>query len=182
MPENGKPVWILIKGVQHLDGESDTVELNTTGVMERTDRGFRLTYDESVSIGIEGVTTCLSVQPDLVTLERQGAMNSLLVLQKGKRTLCNYDTGYGCLTMGSTPAPSTSAWPTRAGHSIFTTPLISTRGLLPPTTSTSRCGKRLPNEEGNWNAAADKPPGKGKRRACGTGAPIEKGGFPCQKS
>ncbi|HIZ19264.1 MAG TPA: DUF1934 domain-containing protein [Firmicutes bacterium] len=100
MPENGKPVWILIKGVQHLDGESDTVELNTTGVMERTDRGFRLTYDESVSIGIEGVTTCLSVQPDLVTLERQGAMNSLLVLQKGKRTLCNYDTGYGCLTMG----------------------------------------------------------------------------------
>ncbi len=100
MPENGKPVWISIKGVQHLDGESDTVELNTTGVMERTDRGFRLTYDESVSIGIEGVTTCLSVQPDLVTLERQGAMNSLLVLQKGKRTLCNYDTGYGCLTMG----------------------------------------------------------------------------------
>ena len=100
MPENGKPVWILIKGVQHLDGESDTVELNTTGVMERTDRGFRLTYDESVSIGMEGVTTCLSVQPDLVTLERQGAMNSLLVLQKGKRTLCNYDTGYGCLTMG----------------------------------------------------------------------------------
>ncbi len=100
MPENGKPVWISIKGIQHLDGESDTVELNTTGVMERTDRGFRLTYDESVSIGIEGVTTCLSVQPDLVTLERQGAMNSLLVLQKGKRTLCNYDTGYGCLTMG----------------------------------------------------------------------------------
>ena len=100
MPENGKPVWISIKGIQHLDGESDTVELNTTGVMERTDRGFRLTYDESVSIGMEGVTTCLSVQPDLVTLERQGAMNSLLVLQKGKRTLCNYDTGYGCLTMG----------------------------------------------------------------------------------
>ena len=100
MPENEKPVWISIKGIQHLDGESDTVELNTTGVMERTDRGFRLTYDESVSIGIEGVTTCLSVQPDLVTLERQGAMNSLLVLQKGKRTLCNYDTGYGCLTMG----------------------------------------------------------------------------------
>ncbi|HJD23645.1 MAG TPA: DUF1934 domain-containing protein [Firmicutes bacterium] len=100
MPENGKPVWISIKGIQHLDGESDTVELNTTGIMERTDRGFRLTYDESVSIGMEGVTTCLSVQPDLVTLERQGAMNSLLVLQKGKRTLCNYDTGYGCLTMG----------------------------------------------------------------------------------
>ena len=22
------------------------------------------------------------------------------MLQKGKRTLCNYDTGYGCLTMG----------------------------------------------------------------------------------
>ncbi|HIW72839.1 MAG TPA: DUF1934 domain-containing protein [Firmicutes bacterium] len=100
MPENGKPVWISIKGVQHLDGESDTVELNTAGILERTEEGYRLTYDESVSTGMEGVVTRLSVQPGLVTLERQGAMNSLLVLQKGKRTLCNYDTGCGCLTMG----------------------------------------------------------------------------------
>ena len=33
-------------------------------------------------------------------LERSGAMNSLLVLEKGKRHLCSYETGYGCLTMG----------------------------------------------------------------------------------
>ena len=100
MPEKGKPVWISIKGVQHLDGQSDTVELSTAGTMEHTDGGYLLTYDESVSTGMEGVTTRLSIRPDLITLERQGAMNSLLVLQKGKRTLCNYDTGYGCLTMG----------------------------------------------------------------------------------
>ncbi len=100
MPQTEKNVWISIKGVQHVDGESDTIELSTVGKMERTDGGYLLTYDESVSTGMEGVVTRMSVRPDMVTLERQGAMNSLLVLQKGRRTLCDYDTGCGRLTMG----------------------------------------------------------------------------------
>lgn len=38
MPQTEKNVWISIKGVQHVDGESDTIELSTVGKMERTER------------------------------------------------------------------------------------------------------------------------------------------------
>ena len=93
-------VWISIKGVQKAEGESNTLELNTAGRMERTANGYKLIYKESTATGMEGVTTTLSVDPSAITLERQGTMNSLLVMEKGRRTMCNYDTGYGSLMMG----------------------------------------------------------------------------------
>lgn len=93
-------VWISIKGIQHTDGESDTLELDTAGTMDRLADGYKLTYKESETTGMEGVTTSLLVKPSIITLERQGAMTSLMVLEKGRRTMCNYDTGYGTLMMG----------------------------------------------------------------------------------
>lgn len=93
-------VWISIKGVQHADGESNTLELDTAGTMVRSADGYKLTYKESETTGMEGVTTSLIVKPSIITLERQGAMTSLMVLEKGRRTMCNYDTGYGTLMMG----------------------------------------------------------------------------------
>lgn len=93
-------VWISIKGIQHADGESNTLELDTAGTMDRLADGYKLTYDESETTGMEGVTTSLLVKPSIITLERQGAMTSLMVLEKGRRTMCNYDTGYGSLMMG----------------------------------------------------------------------------------
>lgn len=93
-------VWISIKGIQNADGESNTLELDTAGTMERLTDGYKLTYKESETTGMDGVTTSLLVKPTAITLERQGAMNTLLFLEKGRRTMCNYDTGYGTLTMG----------------------------------------------------------------------------------
>lgn len=93
-------VWISIKGIQHADGESNTLELDTAGTMDKLDDGYRLIYKESETTGMEGVTTFLLVKPSIITLERQGAMTSLMVLEKGRRTMCNYDTGYGTLMMG----------------------------------------------------------------------------------
>ena len=93
-------VWISIKGINHSDGESSSLELSTLGRMERTAGGYRLTYQESETTGMEGVTTSMLVNPTAITLERQGAMNSMMVLEKGRRTVCNYDTGYGSLLMG----------------------------------------------------------------------------------
>lgn len=93
-------VWISIKGVQHADGESNSLEFDTLGFMERTKDGYCLTYQETETTGMEGVTTSMVVNKSAVTLKRQGALNSLMVLEKGKRTLCDYDTGFGRLTMG----------------------------------------------------------------------------------
>ena len=93
-------VWISITGTQQAGEESDTIELTTAGRMEKTDDGWLLTYKESETTGMEGVLTSLHISDKGVMLERSGAMNSLLVLEKGKRHLCSYETGYGCLTMG----------------------------------------------------------------------------------
>lgn len=93
-------VWISIKGVQHADGESNTLELDTAGTMDHMADGYKLTYNESETTGMEGVTTSLYIKPASITLERHGAMTSLMVLEKGRRTMCNYDTGYGTLMMG----------------------------------------------------------------------------------
>ena len=76
------------------------MELSTVGTMEHTQDGYRLIYQESETTGMEGVTTYMMVNPEAITLERRGRMNSLMVLEKGRRTICNYDTGYGSLMMG----------------------------------------------------------------------------------
>ncbi len=93
-------VWISIKGVQHADGESSSLELSTLGFMERTEDGFNITYEESETTGMKGVTTSMIVNPSAITLKRQGAFNSIMVLEKGKRTICNYDTEFGSMMMG----------------------------------------------------------------------------------
>ena len=93
-------VLISITGVQSAGGESDTVELTTEGLMEPLDDGWLLRYEESEATGMVGVTTELRVGRSGVVLERTGAMSSLLVLEKGKRHLCRYETGYGPLMLG----------------------------------------------------------------------------------
>ncbi|MDD2418768.1 MAG: DUF1934 domain-containing protein [Oscillospiraceae bacterium] len=93
-------VWISIKGIQHSQGESNELELSTTGQMERTGDGYKLTYQESETTGMEGVTTSLFINPTAITLERKGAMNTIMLLEKGRRTVCNYDTGFGSMMMG----------------------------------------------------------------------------------
>lgn len=93
-------VWISIAGTHVADGESDTVELTTAGKLEQTDGWLVLTYPESESTGMEGVVTSLRLREGEVQLERSGAMNSLLVLEKGKRHTSCYNTPHGSLMMG----------------------------------------------------------------------------------
>lgn len=93
-------VLISITGIQHVDDQKDTVEMTTAGQMVPTPEGWRLFYDESVASGMEGVTTSMDIQKDQVLLQRNGAMNSLLVLQKGRRHMCSYNTPYGSMMLG----------------------------------------------------------------------------------
>lgn len=93
-------VYISIVGTQVLDGDSDTVELTTAGELERTQEGFLLRYPETSVTGMPGTMTTLHISPQRVLLERSGALNSLMVLEKQRRHQSRYETPYGGLMMG----------------------------------------------------------------------------------
>jgi len=73
----------------------------TAGRYYNKEGSYFISYKESETTGFEGVTTTLKVEGDsCVTLTRSGVSNSSLVLEKGRRHLCHYDTGFGDLMVG----------------------------------------------------------------------------------
>lgn len=97
-----KDVLIRIKGVQRADGDSDVVEVLTTGSFCRREKGYYIIYDESEATGFNGSKTVLHYDPynSRVTMSRSGSTNSRMVIEQGKRHQCNYDTGFGSMTVG----------------------------------------------------------------------------------
>ena len=93
-------VLISVTGTQRVDGNEETIRLTTAGSMEPDGGGWKLTYEESAATGMEGVTTVLWAGADEVKVERTGRLHSLLILQKGRRHQCSYDTPYGTLMLG----------------------------------------------------------------------------------
>ena len=84
---------ISILGEQKLDGETDKIEVLTAGnFMKKRDHyyiGYK-EYDE------DDPQTCynnlIKVEGDTVTINRKGPMRSQLMLQKGRRHQCIYQT------------------------------------------------------------------------------------------
>lgn len=96
-----KDVLINIKGVQGIDGDTDTVEFTTTGRFGVKNGGYYMSYEENELMGAKGIKTVLHVkEDDTVVLQRSGAMQSRLVVQKGKRNACFYNTPQGELMIG----------------------------------------------------------------------------------
>lgn len=97
-----KKVLINIKGIQYYDDDKDVVELMTVGRFYRKNGSYYISYDESEATGFEGSKTTLKVEQDSgrVTMLRSGAIKSQLIIEKGTRHQCHYDTGYGPMIMG----------------------------------------------------------------------------------
>ena len=96
-----KDVLIDIKSLHQVDDASDTMELTTIGSFTRMNGNYYITYRESEATGLDGVVTTLKVEGDRkVTLIRGGAQDSRLVLEKGQRHHCAYDTGFGAMMVG----------------------------------------------------------------------------------
>ena len=93
---------ITIKGTMQQDGESDTVELMTRGSLVHKEGAYYIIYRETEATGYEGCTTAVRVADDArrVTMTRFGRVPSQLVVEKGTRHLCHYDTGYGAISLG----------------------------------------------------------------------------------
>lgn len=95
-----KDAMITIKGVYSIDGGKDVVELLTCGRFYRRNNSYWLSYEESETTGFEGHKTTLHVEKDKVTMRRTGVSESQLVVEKGCRHQCSYNTGYGAITVG----------------------------------------------------------------------------------
>lgn len=80
--------------------EPETLEIATQGTLEKTPDGLYIEYNEPDE-GM-GKTVCgiLINNPELVTMTRSGDFNANLVLEKGVRHNCLYETPFGSVVMG----------------------------------------------------------------------------------
>ncbi len=93
---------INIIGRQDYTGldEVGEISLNTTGSYTAKGGTRFIAYKEYDAENPKvSCTSVLKVEPDKVTMMRSGTATRL-ILEKGRRHLCLYDTGYGMLTVG----------------------------------------------------------------------------------
>ncbi len=92
---------ITIKGRQvYEDEDQGEICLSALGTYREKDGTRFILYkeydDDDASVFR---TALLKVEPGMVTMSRSGS-STRLILEKGRRHLCLYDTGFGSLTVG----------------------------------------------------------------------------------
>jgi len=93
-------VIISIKGKQVNENGPDEMELVTEGRMICNDKGVLVSYQETELTGLQGTTTMLRITGPVVTLLREGTVNSQMVFEEGRRHLSMYETPYGSMSVG----------------------------------------------------------------------------------
>ena len=93
---------ITVTGTQTVDGESDSIEVITSGDYVRDDNGdITVTYPEfSEENPTTRTDTAVTLRGKILTIERRGEMSSRLMLEKGKRHQCLYETPMGQMLIG----------------------------------------------------------------------------------
>ncbi len=123
----------------HGDAEHpEKIELTTRGSYIFKNGNYFITYAESETTGFAGTTTTVKVAEDesRVAMLRFGQNASQLLIQRGQRNLCHYETGVGSLTLGVTANEITSTLGEAGGMVRFdymldagTAELMSQNGL-----------------------------------------------------
>lgn len=93
-------VIISIKGRQTGENGPDEMELVTEGRLICNEKGVLVSYKESELTGLEGTTTLLRINGPVITLLREGTVNTQMVFEEGRRHLSMYETPYGALSVG----------------------------------------------------------------------------------
>lgn len=94
---------ISIVGRQRVDGETGEIQLTTRGSYTVKGSSRYIVYQEyDEDDHTHPKTSILKIeeQEKRITLIRGGAEGTRLILEKGKRHLCQYDTGFGSLMVG----------------------------------------------------------------------------------
>lgn len=92
---------ITVLGTQKIDGDSDSIEVITTGDYRREGEQVVITYPEYAeeNPNIRTDTTVIYDGTKL-SIERRGEMSSRLILEKGRRHRCLYETPMGQMMIG----------------------------------------------------------------------------------
>lgn len=91
---------ISITGRQEYDSDSGEISLSTTGSYTQRGGARFIAYKEYDEDNPKvSYTSVLKIEPGKVTMMRSGS-DTRLILEKGRRHLCLYDTGFGSLTVG----------------------------------------------------------------------------------
>jgi uncharacterized beta-barrel protein YwiB (DUF1934 family) len=91
--------FISIKGTQKTDGDVNVVEYKTEGNLELKNGSCFLSYVEPSEEGGE-IKTVIRLFGDSVAIKRNGVMNETMLLRKGERHLCQYNTLFGEMLLG----------------------------------------------------------------------------------
>ncbi|HHV30798.1 DUF1934 domain-containing protein [Caproiciproducens sp. LBM24188] len=93
---------ISIRGKQNVNGERGEVEITTMGSYVKKGNSRYIVYKEYDTENHNAAhTSVLKIDGDSkVTLIRGGEQSTRLILESGKRHVCPYDTGYGCMMIG----------------------------------------------------------------------------------
>lgn len=92
---------ITITGRQIASGDIEKLSLTTLGQFTLTPKEAVIRYEESETTGFAGDVTTLSVEGNRrATLTRFGKTFSTLVIEKGTKHMCHYDTGEGNMVIG----------------------------------------------------------------------------------
>ena len=94
---------ISIVGRQKVDGETGEIEVTTLGNYVRKGANRYIVYKEydAEQPSLAPRTSILKFEGGhKMTLIRGGGDNTRLILENGKRHLCQYDTGFGSMTVG----------------------------------------------------------------------------------
>lgn len=96
-----KDVMIQIRGVYAQEDDEDSVEFVTDGTYYKDHDRYVIAYEESEMTGMAGSRTKLTVEGDrCVTMTRSAPAQSQLIIERGVRHQCHYDTGAGAMTIG----------------------------------------------------------------------------------
>lgn len=98
-----KDVMITVDSKQqHPDQEPEVINFITEGTYSKKDDHYCITYAESPVTGLDGTTTTMEVASDSVTLIRFGNVSSLMVFERGRKHISEYNTEYGNIKVGIT--------------------------------------------------------------------------------
>ncbi|HZK28290.1 MAG TPA: DUF1934 domain-containing protein [Thermoclostridium sp.] len=96
-----KEVMITVDSKQeHPDKDADIYNFVTEGSFYKEEDNYYISYDESNLTGMEGTTTTFKIEPNSVTLIRFGSVSSLMVFEKGRRHVSEYNTEHGTFEIG----------------------------------------------------------------------------------
>jgi uncharacterized beta-barrel protein YwiB (DUF1934 family) len=96
-----KDYLITIDGRHTAGDNTENISLSTLGSYSRRNGVDYIIYKETEATGYEGdVTTLMVENQHRATITRSGKTKSHLVIEKGQKHMCHYDTGYGSINIG----------------------------------------------------------------------------------